>query len=536
MPPNYSLPIEREEEIEKPLDPTNYTFKALDWDHPPSEDEIKWGPDPRWWMELFVKIPTQHGMRPFRLWPWMNQVASEGISDREFLYKSREIGSSTFWVAEKVRKCIYNPGSTLLIAAHKEDAAEALMTYAKSIIMNLPDGWRPPIKRSSATEMEFSMPTWKIKALPGTEDSGRSERGKYLIATEMAFWGVGGRCNPEAYWSAVTGSLVEGAEIVIESTANGVENRFHDMWYDKDNGYKRHFFPWQSNPTHDWAWYNTRRRDFLTKEGGSTYLFIQEYPTTPEEGFQGSTDTYFDAETITAGQATATTPKEIKNVGVEGGDPGYLKIWERSIPGEVYVIGADVAEGRMNSAEQPDRSYAYVMKWRNQQVVAAIDCRLTPDDFGKLLNTVGKLYNDATLGVERNGPGLATLTTLQYLSYPALFYELKETSTRKGTLRSKEAGFRTTQATKPVILNDLNIGLKTLSLTIPDETFWDQVKSFSRTTMSATGRAKDDAILAAAITLHVRKMYRHFHHAKKNIDVRSTSDRRVGYMPWSGQR
>ena len=46
-----------------------------------------------------------------------------------------------------------------------------------------------------------------------------------------------------------------------------------------------------------------------------------------------------------------------------------------------------------------------------------------PVDFAKRLNAVGRKYNNALVGVESNGVGVATLALLEEMNYPNLYYE-----------------------------------------------------------------------------------------------------------------
>jgi hypothetical protein len=489
-------------------DPSVYTFTPLDWNNPPSEEDLLHGPDPRWWLSL-LSIPSQHGSIPFDLFPWMEQVAdpaaSGGITPREFFYKSREIGSSTFWVAVKLRTILTTPGSCLLIAADKEENAWNLIDYAKAMILSLPEDLRPGVTSWNRSEIVLSTPTWKIKALPGRDDVGRSERATELICTEMAFWGSNGKYDPEKYWSSVTGALVPGGGIVIESTANTQDDRFHDMWFDRHNGYRRHFYPWQANPLHTPEWYEQRRKDFARKDR-PMYLFTREYPTTPDEGFTGSADNYFDKGGIAAGQTFVRDPIEIQQIGLEGEDPGELQIWKWPVPGVDYVIGADVAEGR-GDTDRPDWSNAKVLDYRTLEHVATIHCRLPDDEYAKQLFRVGQLYNWAFLGVEKNGPGLAVLRVLQDMQYPNLYFKEEEATVRGLKTKRREPGWVTSQTTKPEIMNDLNIAIKTLALVSPDRGFWDESKNINRATLRAHGKGKDDQVLAMAVAVRMRKVY-----------------------------
>lgn len=476
---------------------------TLDWEGVRSGhitlSDILLGPDPRYFFELFCKIPTQHGSKPFTLFPWM-MAASIGVTPHEMMLKSREIGSSTLWVAEKVRKVLTNPGANLLIAADKEGNAINLMKYAKHIVMNLPEKIRPVIGKNNESTIEFPKLGNQIKALPGTVTSGRSERCKYLICTEMSFWD-----NPEEYWRSVTGALVEGGETVIESTANTESDLFHDMWFDEDNGYRKHFYGWQSNPTHTKEWYEQRK-----KEIPESFLFYREYPDFPEQAFQSSTDIYFDRDDISRGEAAVREPLRSIPATHAGNTVGRLMVWKLPLPGRHYVIGVDVAEGKSNNRGKPDYSNAKVLDWRTGEHVATLHCRLPDDLFAKELFSLGHEYNRAFMGVERNGPGLAVIRTLQALNYPAdrFYYQESYNTGLQGSFdKTSNIGWLTTTKTKPVMIADLNTAIHAGELSSPDAGFWQEAKSFGRD-LKAKGSAHDDQIMSMAIAEQARKAYR----------------------------
>lgn len=478
-----------------------YQIPSIDYDRL-SLEEILFGPDPRPFMELFLKVPTQDGVAPFILWPWMHEVASTGVTPREMMLKSREIGSSTFWVAEKLRKVLTHPGSTLLIAANKEDNARNLIKYAKSMIRHLPPELKPRITADNQTEIELGDLGCLIKAMAGTATSGRSDRCKYLICTEMAFWGADGKTNPEEYWVAVTGALVEGGEIVLESTAHTQADMFHDFWFDDDNGYRKHFYPWNANPTHHGAWYQQRASEITDK-----FMFLRDYPSTPAEAFTSASDTYFDADTILAGKTYIRPPLETRQIGQERQTPGQILVWKRPVAGRHYVIGADVAEGRKTSRERPDWSTAVVIDARSYEHVASVHCRLPDDEFARQLVQVAQEYNRAQLAIERNNFGQAVIRTAQAYGYDNFFHQSVQMRAEGRDLTVDEIGWATSSKTrKNNMLNDLYQLMKSGDVQSPDAGFWDEAQDMDRGTLRAIN-GHDDRVMAMGIAVGAALLY-----------------------------
>jgi hypothetical protein len=464
----------------------------------PSVDDILFGADPRWFFELFLDIPTQAGSAKFHLFPWMHDVALS-VTDHEIMLKSRDVGSSTFWIAEKLRKVLTHPGANLLIAADKEGNAVNLIRYARHMVQRLPDEFRPRVGKDNETMIEFPELGNYIKALPGTASSGRSERCTYLICTEMAFWE-----KPEEYFAAVTGALVAGGETVIESTANTTSDLFHEMWHDALNGYKKRFCGVFENPNHTEAWYDKRRLEI--KE---PHLFFREYPSTSFQAFQSSADIYFDKDDLEQSSLFIRPPLSTTPVSANDGEPlGYTYLWKRPLPGRHYVIGVDVAEGKTNARGKPDYSDAKVLDWQTGEHICTLHCRLTDDLFASEVFDLGKHYNDAFVAVERNGPGLAVIRTMQALGYTNLYYQEQVDDYILGSkTRTRHVGWLTSGRTKPLMISDLNGAIHAGDFISPDGNLWDEAKSFGRD-LKAKGGAHDDQVISAAIAWQAKQAYR----------------------------
>lgn len=480
-------------------------LSPLDWKYPPSLDDILWGDDPRWFFELFCKIPTQDlGTVDFELWPWMHNLAARGITDKEIVLKSRDVGSSTFWIAEKLRKAITHPGRNLLIAADQQKSAVNLLNYARTILENLPDSIRPHIDKNNTEEIYLDKLNVRIAALPGTPDTGRSWRAYYLVCTEMAFWK-----DPKRYRAAVFNTLVPGGEVAIDSTANGVGNLYHQMWAgakEDSNGYRPTFISVWENPNHTPQWYADKRSEYTSKDKAD-HLFYQEYAATEEEAFLASADNYFSQDLIAQGQTyviPSTTHEDL--TGPSGEAWGNVRTWRNPVPGQFYVAGVDVAEGK--GGEDGDWSHATILEWRTGLQVAAIHSRQPDDVYSTTLYEWLTKYNKAYVAVERNGPGLAVIRQLQDHGHRQFFYHDKRVSNlQQEAAQSKPAiGWHTTPQTKSYLFSDLSSDLKSHSLVIPDWMFWDQAKTIDRNKMRARA-GNDDAILATAIANQARRTF-----------------------------
>ena len=510
---------------------SKYSYPPLNWEQfrGKSARDILLHSDPRYLLSLF-KVPTEAGpIRPGLL-PWMHQILWDGVQTREMTLKSREVASSTFWVMEKIRKMLLRPGAKLIIAADVEKNAVNLTRYAKTIVETLPDEIRPVIGKNNETFIEFPKMGSYIRALSGNPSSGRSERGKFLICTEHAFWE-----KADQYYAGVQGALVPKTafdpyddEIVIESTANSQADLFHDMWFDDQNGFTKRFLSVWENPGHTPEWYAAKRKEIKDR-----FLFLREYPETSAQAFTGGADTYVDADTIQAGQLNIAAPVETREL---PRGMGYVYLWKRPTPGTAYVIGADVAEGKLNTRKKPDWSNAKVLNWRTGEHVATIHTRLPDDEFAEEIAKLGTQYNRAHVAVERNSAGLAVLRVMQRVGYENLYYQESQVPGLQGAKETtRNIGWLTTSASKAPACSDLYSAMKANEFTSPDAGFWDEAKSFGRDLKGMEG-AHDDQWMSAVIAWQARKSYHPGDTTNADDGMESTWKRGrswVKSMPWS---
>lgn len=226
------------------------------------------------------RVRTQRAIEPFLVLDWHRRVHA-AITGRDVAIKSRDVGSSTFWVALKLLDVLANPPGDVLVAADRFDNAANLISYARTLLVGLPDGIRPRLLKDNVAELAFecyaadgSLQVSTIEAIPGTPESGRSYRCRHLICTEMGFWR-----DDEDYWNAVTGAVAAYGTIVCESTwpRRGADTVYGRLWDDVGKGFRRHFIGRGEVPWHTMEW-EAKRRVEMTLGG-----FAREYPATFDE-------------------------------------------------------------------------------------------------------------------------------------------------------------------------------------------------------------------------------------------------------------
>ena len=109
--------------------------------------------------------------------------------------------------------------------------------------------------------------------------------------------------------------------------------------------------------------------------------------------------------------------------------------------------------------EHGDYAAAHVINARNHHVVAVWHGHIDPDMLGTdVLARLGKFYNQALIGVESNNHGLTTLKFLQRVKYFPIYYQ--RSPQYKRSVPTDVLGYRTTQVTKPLMIDELSQTLR----------------------------------------------------------------------------
>jgi hypothetical protein len=351
-------------------------------------------------------------------------------------------------------------------------------------------------------------------------------------------------------------SKTKGSMGLMESTAEGIGNVFEKTWTAAVNGkndWEPIFLPWSIDPRCTYPVNQVEREqwDFEDKDEYDLYekhrlsleqlkwrriqlgspdlirpgvnpkdVFRQEYPITPEEAFLTTGQSFFYMEGLQtleqSGKGTkspayrAVIPLNGIPASRKGREPiivapvkdqyGELTVWEDPVPGEDYVIGADVAQG----LEHRDYSVGWVLRRSNLRFVARIKGnKFDADEFGQKLCLLGWRYNTALLGPEINGPGVAAVAAIRRLRYSRVWFDRDILKT--GEPIGKYIGWRTTSANRRSVLERLEEEIRRLTIDMPSLEFYEEAKVFQLIDgkpQAMAGR-HDDEIMSAAIALQL---------------------------------
>lgn len=164
---------------------------------------------------------------------------------RALVLKGRQQGVSTLIGGRFYHKVSHHFGMQAFILTHALDATQNLYKMAQRYYENTPVPVKPQVTTSNSKELIFGLLDSGYKL--GTAENkavGRSATIQLLHSSEVAFWNNAAE-HAKGIMQAVPNS--PGTEIIMESTANGVGNFFHQQWQQAEAGqsdYIAIFVPW----------------------------------------------------------------------------------------------------------------------------------------------------------------------------------------------------------------------------------------------------------------------------------------------------
>jgi hypothetical protein len=229
---------------------------------------------------------------------------------RALILKGRQQGCSTYVGGRFYHQVTHRRGLRVFILTHEDAATQNLFEMANRYHEHCPAIVKPETGAANAKELNFAALDSGYKVgTAGTKGVGRSSTLQLFHGSEVGFWP-----HADTHAAGVLQAVADepGTEVILESTANGLGNFFHQKWRDAENGtsdYIAIFVPWYW----DEGYRKTVTPDFQPDEEETTYaelygldveqiawrrakigelkdpaLFKQEYPATAAEAFQMS--------------------------------------------------------------------------------------------------------------------------------------------------------------------------------------------------------------------------------------------------------
>ena len=443
---------------------------------------IKCGKDPTYFFNKYVKIqhPTQ-GSIPFKTYDFQDRCVDDFRKHRfNIVLKSRQLGLSTITAAYAMWMVLFHKDKNVLVIATKLAVAQNFIRKCKFLLASCPK-WLilPQIVKNNSQALEFNNGS-QIKAIPTSEDAGRSEALSLLIVDEAAFVR-----NFDTLWTGLYPTLSTGGEAIVLSTPNGVGGQYYDLWVYAEKGeniFNPIKLPWDVHPDRDDAWFEAETKNMSQKQIAQELLC----------DFAASGETFLRVEDIEYIREWIRTP-----IDRWGADMGVW-VWDYPLKEKKYVISADVSRG-----DAGDYSTFHVIDTEASQIVAEYQGKLPPDRFAQLLAEAGQRYNDALLCPENNSYGYAVIMKLNELDYRNLYFQNDKDryNYMYGDKDIGKIGFQTNSKTRSQILTKLEEVLRTKQVKIRSSRLYEELKTFvwKNGKAQAMRGQNDDLIMALAI-------------------------------------
>ena len=515
-----------------------------------------------------------------RLLAVMEKQRAAGRPVRVILLKARQWGGSTLvqmymaWM-----QLVRHKGWNSFICGHLHVTSKSIKRMYNLLLRHYPrellDDDEPPrftkLEGQPNVQQILSRDCLVITGSARSEDAVRGYDIAMAHLSEVAFWKASAMHNPDDVVRSVCGSVALKPEtvIVLESTANGVGDYFHDEWLRAEMGRSDKvplFVPWHeieiySQPVDDvealwngmddyerdlWEdgctleqvnWYHHKRREYREQS-----LMMAEYPTTPTEAFVASGSNPFAAEHLDELEKGCRLDPlftgDIKGEGPRGREAkcgihlvaekmGLLRIWEMPERGGPtatrYLVVVDVG-GRASSSD-----YSVIAVWRvhdrtrKDAVVAQWRGHIDHDLLAWKAMQLAVMYNNALLVVESN-----TLTN-EAARAGESDYILEMVSTVYGNLYKRESGqlgFHTNVKTKRACIDALIAALRDQTYIERDRDAVNEMRDYEdrgRCYAARPGK-HDDILMTRAIGLLLLDDRRLFSHGQEQPDPSLATD------------
>jgi hypothetical protein len=499
-----------------------------------------------------------------RLLDAIEKQRAEGKPIRIIILKARQIGFSTLVQALIFHYLLTHFNRRAVTIGYEQVASDNLFKMYKQYYDLLPNPLKPGLEKSNQKKVTFSgLKSENVVLSAENRSSGRSFTLQALHATEVAFWSGGG--------GEVLLGLLQAAKkaemIFIESTANGVGGSFYNMWQDAVAGksdYLPVFIAWWEHSEYStpftteyaksnfidsmsdkekkiMARYNLtyeqmhwRRKTIASECEGDDLKFDQEYPDSMETAFISTGRPVFNMEICQDRLKRASGPYRLGyletdafgNIKFVDNAAGYWALYNEVVYNDGdkyrYAAGADIAEG----LAQGDYTVCYIKDRKTKRIAMRFHGHMDPDLFGdELLKAQKFLKDDVYFCVESNNHGLTTIMAAYRKNVNLYTRQNFDTGYEQDT---QKLGFKTSAATKPVIINQLNEKMREDEMTCDEKEFWKECLTFVRNDrgqmqaqnkdIDKATRAYDDRVMAMALTEECDKWMPSYRFEKK-VDV-----------------
>ncbi len=487
----------------------------------------------------------------------------QGKPLRLIMLKARQWGGSTLvqvymaWI-QLVLKSNWNS----LICGHLHQTSAGIKGMYQRLLRGYPKRLSPGGKQPQLLTYEDSRHVRKLSTGESlviscsalTQDAVRGYDVKMAHLSEVAFWPDSEMHHPDDVIRSISGTLpmLPLTLLVMESTANGVGNYFHNEWIKAKAGLSDKaavFVPWyeieiyrmpvtnphelleQMDNYEKWLWqdchctleminwYHSKRKEY-----SSPLLMAAEFPTTDIEAFTSTSRNVFTTEMIESlrentrmapltGDIVARTMKSLDDISFVEMKNGPLEVWrkpENTNFRNRYIVVVDLGG---NSPKADWSVIAVFDRHTNSdmagackpEVVAQWRGHLHHDELAWKAAQIAKHYSNALLVFESNS--IESKGEVGNLIFKQIMIAYKNVFMRNTDSGGRKPGFQTNRETKPSAIYNLFAYVRDGSYIEHDNKALDEMACYElqpngKSYGAASGK-HDDIVMTRAIGLYI---------------------------------
>lgn len=406
----------------------------------------------------FLKVKDRDGGRmiPFRMKPVqrrmndaVDRAHAEGRPALIQVNKSRRLGTSSYTAMKFCHRLFTRKYQKGVVIADIGFNAKIIFQAYEWAYSHLPPALQP--FKAGSKGQQINLVRLYSQVDVGSAESatfGRGGDAQLIHLSEASYFS-----DPEGLLNAILPGMSARGDgiLILESTSNGPEGWWADLWQRSLDGVSRFtplFFAWYEDPEHtlDAAippeLFTDEEKEWVERYGVNGHQIAwlryeqdvscqgrddrrrRDFPASAADSFSAVGDVAWDMPTLLKcykRQAPEATGK-LTDRGFTPYSGGPLLIWEHPMEGSIYVIGADPAgglsDGDLCAAEvwrvgrKPGEWPVQVAEWSGHE---------DPVTFAHTLTMLGTYYRRGLLACETNGVGRGCQAALQKtFRYPRL--------------------------------------------------------------------------------------------------------------------
>lgn len=338
----------------------------------------------RWWrLNNLYYIKDKKGNKiKFQL-NWAQKDFYDNLWYFNIILKARQLGFTTFVMIYFLDACLFNSNHSAGVIAHtREDAEDLFTNKIKFAFDNLPEWLRNQLSAKSDTSRKMVFSNGSSITVGTSLRSGTYQK---LLVSE---YGKVSAKYPEKAKEIKTGAfntVDTGQQIIVESTAEGQAGEFFDMCEharklaDMNRELTAaeplfHFYPWYKNPEYVLSERDTeltiieyKTEEYLRNLGVELsdaqkawyqsklsvmgHEMKREFPSTPAEAFEGSTEGAYYAEIM--GQLRRSD--KIRPLPLDPSH-GVMTFWDLGLNDQMSIWFAQYIHGKLRFIDYHESS------------------------------------------------------------------------------------------------------------------------------------------------------------------------------------